>query len=399
MQSTHIESTSDQSAIQHLIQNSDGITIKWSDGHSSFFHSLWLRDCCYCKECGDSYSSKRFVVPSDIPLDIAIGETNITPQGLLSITWAQDGHVSHYDPVWLRQNCYDDDSRATRFHKPVVWNAQLGDSIPSVAFVAAQTDEESLLDLYRKLRDFGFVVVTGGPDEPGGIEAVAGLIGDLGDSAYTKIFDLSPSSAIKTMGNTHKSVPPHTDEAFRYSPPGINILGCVRPASDGGESVLVDGFFVAERLREQNQPQFELLCHYQQTFNRIHPGRLDQRNRQRMIERDDRGEVIGIRFHTRSAGPLNLPADMVHSYYAAHRALCNLMLSPENQVKFQLQAGESVIFDNHRVLHSRAEFTDPRRFLQICNVARETFHQRLRLLADRLGYPVEAGMVLASGVS
>ena len=75
------------------------------------------------------------------------------------------------------------------------------------------------------------------------------------------------------------------------------------------------------------------------------------------------------------------------------------MLSPENQVKFQLQAGESVIFDNHRVLHSRAEFTDPRRFLQICNVARETFHQRLRLLADRLGYPVEAGMVLASGVS
>ncbi len=35
---------------------------------------------------------------------------------------------------------------------------------------------------------------------------MAKLIGDLGESAYTPIFDLSPSSAIKTMGNTHKAV-------------------------------------------------------------------------------------------------------------------------------------------------------------------------------------------------
>jgi gamma-butyrobetaine dioxygenase len=126
---------------------------------------------------------------------------------------------------------------------------------------------------------------------------------------------------------------------------------------------------------------------------------MDQRNRQRMIERDDRGEVIGIRFHTRSAAPMDLPAEVVRPYYAAHREFCRLMMSAENQVSFRLQAGESVLFDNHRVLHSRTEFEDPQRFLQICNVDRESFHQRLRLQADKLGLAAEADMVLAAGVS
>lgn len=395
----HRENPAGQTAISRCQQQADGMVVDWSDGYSSFFHSIWLRDCCYCANCGDSYSSKRFVVPSDIPLDVTAAKAEITPQGLLSITWQQDGHVSHYDPLWLRQHSYDAESRSARFHQPVLWDAKLAGSLPTVAFEAARSDESRRLELYRKLRDYGFVVVSGGPTEAGGIEAVANLIGDLGDSAYTKIFDLSPASSIKTMGNTQKAVPPHTDEAFRYSPPGINILGCVRPAADGGESVLVDGFQVAGQLRAENPQMFDLLCHYQQNFNRIHPGTLDQRNRQRMIERDDRGEVIGIRFHTRSAGPMDLPADRVKPYYAAHRELCRLMMSDENQVSFQLQAGESVLFDNHRVLHSRTEFQDPERFLQICNVARESFHERLRLLADKLGFPAEANMVLAAGVS
>lgn len=82
----------------------------------------------------------------------------------------------------------------------------------------------------------------------------------------------------------------------------------------------------------------------------------------------------------------------------AHQAFCALMLSPEFQLRFQLGAGESVMFDNHRVLHARAAFSDPRRFLQICNVGRETFHERLRLLAARLGHHDEAEMVLAAGM-
>ena len=123
-----------------------------------------------------------------------------------------------------------------------------------------------------------------------------------------------------------------------------------------------------------------------------------KRSRQRMIALDDRGAVIGIRVHTRAAGPLDLPPDLVEPYYRAHQAFCERMMSPEFQLRFQLGAGESLMFDNHRVLHARAEFSDPRRFLQICNASRETFHERLRLLAAKLGYADEANQVLPAGM-
>ena len=151
-------------------------------------------------------------------------------------------------------------------------------------------------------------------------------------------------------------------------------------------------------MRENDPDAFELLCRYAQDFNRIHPGSLDQRGRQPMIALDDRGEVAGIRFHTRAAGPLNLPTDVVEPYYLAHRRFCALLFDPANQARFQLEAGDAVLFDNHRVLHARAAFGDHQRHLQICNVARETFHERLRLLAAELGFDDEADQVLAAGV-
>lgn len=398
MQNAGFEAGASGTGLRRFQSESDGLALEWNDGYRSFFHWLWLRDCCYCDRCGDSYSSKRYLMPSDIPLDIRARETAVDANGFLSITWDNDGHVSSYDPAWLRRHCYDDGARAARFHEPLLWDYAIGEALPTVSFEAAQNDDQTRLDLYRKLRDYGVVVVTGGPRAAGGIEAVANLIGDLGDSAYTRIFDLTPSSRIKTMGNTHSPVPPHTDEAFRYAPPGINILGCVKAAADGGDTVLVDGYAVAERLRRSDQSMFDLLCRNSQVFNRIHPGELDQRSRSRMIERDDRGRVVGIRFHTRAAGPLDLPGDRVKPYYAAHRRFCELVSAPENQLRFRLEAGDSVMFDNHRVLHARTEFSDGERHLQICNVARETFHERLRLLAASLGFDDEADMVLSAGV-
>ncbi len=388
----------DAATLTEVKPDAGGLWLTWADGHRSLFHYLWLRDCCYCRSCGDTYSSKRYVTPLDVPADPVPATVHIDKHGDLEITWQPDDHSSRYVAAWLRRHCYDDESRRRRFHEPRLWDAAIVDEMPVVEFAAASTDERLRLELYRKLRDFGFVLVRGGPARPGGVEAVAGLIGDLGQSAYTRIFDLTPASKTRTMGNTFNEVPPHTDEAFRYSPPGVNVLGCVRPASDGGESILVDGFRAAAQLRENDPDAFELLCRYAQDFNRIHPGSLDQRGRQPMIALDDRGEVAGIRFHTRAAGPLNLPTDVVEPYYLAHRRFCALLFDPANQARFQLEAGDAVLFDNHRVLHARAAFGDHQRHLQICNVARETFHERLRLLAAELGFDDEADQVLAAGV-
>ena len=43
-----------------------GLALSWSDGHTSFFHHIWLRDCCHCAACGDCYSSNRLLLPCDL---------------------------------------------------------------------------------------------------------------------------------------------------------------------------------------------------------------------------------------------------------------------------------------------------------------------------------------------
>ena len=387
--------------ITNVANVKNGFNITWSDGFVSFFHFIWLRDCCYCDQCGDTYSSNRYIVPSDIPLDVKPESRNVDAKGNLCIAWLPDEHVSTYDATWLRRNCYDDCSRSARFHQPILWDSNLSDKIPVVGFDEARAEGRNRLQLYRELRDYGFVVITGGPCEAGSIEEVARLIGDLGESAYTKIFDLTPKSKTRTIGNTTRPVPPHTDEAFRFSPPGINIISCVRPADDGGESVLVDGFNLATVLREDDPQGFEMLTKYAQSFHRVHnfgnDKIIDERTRQPMFVLDDRGEVVGVRIHTRAAGPMTLPPEKVESYYAAHHSLSELMMSVEMQIKLTLNAGDSIVFDNHRVLHAREHFSDPERFLQICNVPRESFHGRLRELARQIGYQQEADMILCSG--
>lgn len=66
---------------------------------------------------------------------------------------------------------------------------------------------------------------------------------------------------------------------------------------------------------------------------------------------------------------------------------------------YGLEAGEAVIFDNHRVLHARGEFSDPERFLQICNVSRDGFQEKMRLLALNQGHVEEASRHFDRGAS
>ena len=401
MASASVHKNSSELTFARFRSLENGLEMTWSDGFCSFFHNIWLRDCCYCESCGDSYSSNRFFMPCDIAADCKPATVRIDDSGQLIVNWAGDDHHSVYDPLWLRRNSYDDASRQARFQQPVLWDASLSSNMPRVSFEQARDTDAVRMDLYRKLRDYGFVIVTEAGSEPGFIREVAELIGSLGASAYSEVFDLTPQTSTGRIGNTTRPVPPHTDEAFRHGQPGINMLACVGPADDGGDSILVDGFNLAEILRKNDPQAFEMLSQHDQLFHRIHgverQKAVDQRTRQRMITLDDRGEVVGIRSLTRNAGPMLLPPDLIEPFYAAHQAFCCLMMSSENQIQYRLQAGETALFDNHRLMHARSDFTDAYRFMQICNVPREAFHERLRMLARELGHHDEADMILCAG--
>ena len=359
------------------------------------FHYVWLRDCCYCDECGDCYSSLRQYVPDLRSLDSR--PDNISWQdGVLTIRW-KDGHQSVYSSQWLNENRYDDQARAARRIPYRYWDGSSDVSEFTFDFELAQNDESKRLSLQKSLIENGIAIIKNGPATPGGVLDFAGLFGAVEQSAYGAIFDLTPGNAIGTAGTTLRAVPPHSDEAFAYTPPGIEALACVIPAEEGGDSILVDGFGIAQKLRQQSPKGFDLLATWNHHYVRMHQDKLDQRAFAPVIALDDDGEISGIRIHTRASAPLDIPQEVMEDYLDAYHRLCAMMMSPENQLQINLGAGEAIIFDNHRALHSRTAFSDRNRHLQICSVPREKFHESFRLLATRTGHTALANSVLRAG--
>ncbi|WP_421881320.1 TauD/TfdA family dioxygenase [Pacificispira sp.] len=388
--------TLNAAAIASVTKNGSGLQVDWVDGDRSTFHYIWLRDCCYCEVCGDCHSSLRRYIPS--LESIAIKPASVAwDTDKIVVEWEGDGHVSTFAANWLNENRYDDRARLARRQPVIHWDASTDLCDLTFDFDKVRSGATEKLALQRHLISHGIVVVTNGPREPGCVTEFAELFGEVSQSAYGAVFDLRPSNTIGTAGTTFRDVPPHSDEAFVYSPPGIEALACIHPADDGGDSIMVDGFGIAEKLRRDHPKSFHLLSAWNHHFVRLHPGKLDQRAYAPVIALDDDGEISGTRLHTRASGPPDLPESVMEDYLVAYHRLCAMMMAPENQIRIRLKAGEAVVFDNHRALHARSAFSDPRRFMQICAVTRERFHQNFRLLATELGDPRSANLVLRAG--
>ena len=227
---------------------------------------------------------------------------------------------------------------------------------------------------YGEIQDLSSVIAYTGAD-----------VGDVDDETGTYQVTL-PTAA---------PVPPHNDETFRYAHPGIKFLHCVEPNVDGGGySNMVDGFRVAEDLRKNAPAAFELLSTLPQTYNRIigesgaasagYGRPVDFHGGGKAICLGVDGEVVGFRYHSRATAPLDLPEDLIAPMYDANYELVARLNNPHYHLRFRLEAGDAVVFDNHRVLHAREGFSG-RRHLRLFHVEREEFHNRLRLLRRKLG--------------
>jgi gamma-butyrobetaine dioxygenase len=85
---------------------------------------------------------------------------------------------------------------------------------------------------------------------------------------------------------------------------------------------------------------------------------------------------------------LDLPEEIIEPFYAAYRKLMQLYTDPRYCLKQDLQPGDLVMFDNHRVLHGRTAIArqNQRRHLRYCSVERDYFHSQRRLLEKNLSF-------------
>ena len=370
--------------------------VRFAAGPARAFHHQWLRHCCYCAACGNPADGIRFATVISFERDVAPHSVIPEPSGL-TITW-DDGHRSHYGADWLWYHAYDDDGRFRRASwRPSLWRSELADDFPTVEWSDLEQDTGRMA-LYERLRDFGIVRVTGVGTEPAMTERLASLIGPIHETTvYGRIYDVKAEPVAKLGAKTGMPQAPHIDDAFTYSPPGIDVFHCLVNTDVGGRSTYVDGFAIAEAIADEDPDAYDALTRLPISHVRRHPDEVDFRHRGPLISLDEFGRPRGIRYFDRALAPLDVEPDDVDRLYDAIRAFNQRMVSAEFMAELRVAPGDGVFIDNHRVLHGRTGF-DPAsgRHIRLCHVPRDEFHARWRELAHRLA-PADHDLHLPQG--
>ncbi len=233
----------------------------------------------------------------------------------------------------------------------------MGAEAPEFEHAGVVADDGELLRFLDAVWTTGLAFVRGVPTEEEALRNLAERVGHVRETNFGRDFHVEAMVEPNNVAYTSVELRPHTDLPNRESPPGIQFLHCWVSDAPGGDSVLVDGFWVADRIRDEDPEVFRLLCEVPIPY-RFHDDGHDLRFAAPVISRRDDGTYREIRFHNALMDPLELPLGLIEPTYAALRRFDGLARSKEAQLIARLQPGDAIVFHNRRILHGRRAF-DP----------------------------------------
>jgi len=245
-----------------LLNDGDAIEVRLG-GERRRFHALWLRDNAQDPETRSPANGQRLITLLDIPRETRIAGAEWIDGGL-SIRFEPEGKRVTFDPDWLLAHAYDTPApiEAGWTGAGIVrWDSSLPDSMPDSMPVedyhAVVADNAVRLRWLDRVRRYGFARLTGAPATEGVALAVAALFGYVRETNYGRVFDVRVKANPENLADTNLGLQAHTDNPYRDPPPGLQILTCLQNSVEGGESVVVDGFKVAERLQTTTKPEVD----------------------------------------------------------------------------------------------------------------------------------------------
>jgi len=329
-----------------------GLEVTLDGGARHYFNYYWLRDNCATSFDPETRERVYDIFAEDTPPRAT--RASVIDDALV-IEWAGSGHRSTYPLAWLGAHAV-----AGPRHDPAVlpreyWYADHYPAMARFAFDAVSTDRAALKDWVHALLTQGVAILTDMPDSDQGLTDAANLIGFPRPTFFGAYFDVRLHIDPDNLAYTAKALELHTDVPAEDLPPGVQFLHCRRNSVDGGESLFVDGAAVAAELRRTHPEDFRLLCETTVPFYNEHDA-YDMRARQRVIELDDHGDIAGVTMSQHMADVFDHDQRFLDAYYPAFCRFGRLLQDPRFVMRFRLNAGECIVFDNHRVVHARSAF-------------------------------------------
>jgi [2-(trimethylamino)ethyl]phosphonate dioxygenase len=366
--------------IQSVLGNSKEVLLLWADGGASRFSAVWLRHNCPCSECLHEKTGQRHITMDDVDSASYIASTTLRNRRVLEIEFGPTRHLAKFLADDLFALKYDYSGETVAVALPATWDAEIGRQFLSYPWADLKKQEKTWKLCVLSLATHGYAMLRDVPAEPNFIETVAALFGRIKENRVGRVFDVRFDPDPSNLAFTAGALAPHTDNPYRNPIPGFQFLHCLTNSRDGGESFVADGFRAAEILKRENPEHYALLSAHSVLF-RYRSADTWFEARAPLIELDSNGVLKGIRYNDRSLAPIDVPADVMDSYYDAYRHFSEILRRDELQLLFKMGSGDLYIVDNQRVLHGRRAFpvTEPR-FLQACYMDRDWIESHSRLI-------------------
>ena len=325
------------------------VTVTFEHGSADLLNE-WLRDNCPCSECRIVQTDERRWTPWLDTVAPTVSGLDVNGAGL-QIDWSS-GHRSLFPhDVWRQID--------TAIHRTSyvarLWRCGYG--VERFDHDATVNDLVTRRSFFEAFRRDGVVVVTGSPITPGScIEFIQALGITLIHHNLGVIFDVKLDPKGFNVAFTSEALAPHHDNAQSTYPPSGQVLAMIANDADGGDSIVVNSWSLLHDLEQRDPAALDVLTRVEVAF-RQYSTDADGFTRSPLVVRDGSGGFKHLRFSNQLMQPLPFDHPELAEWYRAYRLLGSMVVDPAYEVRFRLNAGDTLIVHSQRVMHARAAFT------------------------------------------
>ena len=352
----------------------DDLHVYFSNEREEIYPNIWLRDHARDEENWDKRSNQRKTFTATLDFKLKIKSAEILDNGKsIKIIWPDLEKPVTYSYEFLFNNSLNNKSKINSLK---LWKENDLDDQIYIDFETVQSNagyKKFLKNLYQ----YGFSVVQNCKTEMSSVENIVNKIGYVRNSIFGGLWSFESNEDKADSAYTQEELRPHTDATYSNDAPGLQLLLCCEYKAKGGDSIMVDGFKIAEMIKKDNKELFDILSTINVKGSYIGDGVFLEAERP-IFNLNSKKELFQVSFNNYDRAPFRFEKDLTIKFYEAVRTFDLMANSKEYQWRHILKPGELLIFNNWRVLHGRGSF-DGTRKISGCYINKEDFDSSCKM--------------------
>tara|TARA_Y100001936_G_C16023111_1_gene640739 strand:+ start:59 stop:1159 length:1101 start_codon:yes stop_codon:yes gene_type:complete len=347
-----------------------------NNGSKKEIHPFWLRERVNGESFVDKGTQQRLFDPTELKGAIEIKNVNLSEK-FLSVIFNDGVQTKLSIQSILNEFSNIND---IKFIKKIKWDSTLN-NLNNFKFNNNIFEEKTMYEALISFYEYGFVIFKEVPTENNFIVKFANSIGSIRRTNFGEFFNVKSKPNPNDLAYTSLPLAPHTDNPYRNPVPCIQMLHCIKNEVSGGNSTLVDGFTVTEKLKKDFPDFFKILTEIKVRYQFIDKDVVLE-DWSEMIQLDENQNFKQVRFSPRLDFVPLMDKEKLDLYYAARNKISEFYNSDAYRLEFKLVEGDLLMMDNYRLLHGRTSFNanEGNRFLQGCYIDYDSTEGKLKHL-------------------